>query len=255
MMHGEMSDGSSPVFSSGRQLFGRERERQVLDRLLVAGRGVLVVHGEAGVGKTALLEYAAEAGREFRNARTSGVEADMELPFAAAQQLCFPFLDLLDRLPRPQHQAIGVAFGLSTGPPPNPFLVGLAVLGLLSEAAEERPLLIVVDDAHWLDHASARVLSFVARRLLAEQIALLFATRQVDDLLRGLPELRVSPLGHRDARALLESVLPARLDELRGRGRRRVRRGCAPPRGRVGDEDRGNRDGDERRRRPHRDRG
>ena len=195
-------------------MFGREREREVLDRLLDGGRGgVLVVHGEAGVGKTALLEYAIEAGREFRVARTSGVEAEMELPFAAVQQLCSPFLDLLDRLPQPQHEALGVAFGLSTGSAPDPFLVGLAVLGLLSEAAEERPLLAVVDDAHWLDHASARALAFVARRLLAEQIALLFATRQVDDALRGLPELLISPLGHRDARALLESVLPARLDE------------------------------------------
>src|SRR5580765_4538401 len=199
------------------RLFGRQRERAVLERLLHTARGghggVLVVCGEPGVGKTALLEYAVEAGREFRVVRTSGVEADMELPFAAAQQLCFPCFDLLDRLPMPQHEALGVAFGLSTGSAPNPFMVGLAVLGLLSEAAEERPLLAVVDDAQWLDHASARALAFVARRLLAEQIVLLFATRQVDDALRGLPELRVSPLRHRDARALLESVLPARLDE------------------------------------------
>ena len=214
MMYGEMSEGSSPVFLSGKQLFGRERERDVLDRLLSGARsGVMVLHGEAGVGKTALLEYAVEASREFRISRTSGVEADMELPFAAAQQLCSPFLDLMDRLPEPQHAALAVAFGLSSGPPPDPFLVGLAVLGLLSEASEERPLLAVVDDAHWLDHASARALAFVARRLLAEQIALLFATRQVDDALRGLPELLISPLVHRDARALLESVLPARLDE------------------------------------------
>ena len=209
-----MSEASPPVLSSGRQLFGREREREVLDRLLDGGRGgVLVVHGEAGVGKTALLEYAVGAGREFRVARTSGVEAEMELAFAALQQLCSPILELLDRLPQPQREALGVAFGLSTGSAPDPFLVGLAVLGLLSEAAEERPLLAVVDDAQWLDHASARVLAFVARRLLAERVALLFATRQVDDTLRGLPELPISPLRHRDARALLESVLPARLDE------------------------------------------
>ena len=106
-------------------------------------------------------------------------------PFAAVQQLCSPFLELLDRLPQPQQEALGVAFGLSTGSAPDPFLVGLAVLGLLSEAAEERPLLAVVDDAQWLDQASARVLAFVARRLLAERIALLFATRQVDDALEG----------------------------------------------------------------------
>ena len=198
-------------------MIGREREREVFDRLLDGVRGgrggVLVVHGDAGVGKTALLEYAVEAAREFGIARTSGVEAEMELPFAAVQQLCSPFADRLDRLPQPQHEALGVAFGLVTGPAPNPFLVGLAVLGLLSEAAEERPLLAVVDDAHWLDHASARVLAFVARRLLAEKIALVFAAREPGDLLAGLPELHVSSLGHRDARTLLESALPARLDE------------------------------------------
>ena len=198
-------------------MIGREREREVLDRLLDGVRGgrggVLVVHGEAGVGKTALLEYAVEAAREFRIARTSGVEAEMELPFAAVQQLCSPFLDLLDRLPQPQHEALGVAFGLITGPAPNPFLVGLAVLGLLAEAAEEQPLLAVVDDAQWLDRASARALAFVARRLLAEKIALVFAAREPGDLLAGLPELHVLSLGHRDARTLLESALPARLDE------------------------------------------
>jgi DNA-binding CsgD family transcriptional regulator len=195
-------------------LFGREREREILDRLLAGGRGgVLVMHGDAGVGKTALLEYATGAGCEYLVARTAGVEAEVELPFAALQQLCSPFLHLVDRLPQPQHEAIGVAFGLSSGSAPNPFLVGLAVLGLLSEAAEERPLLATVDDAHWLDKASAQALAFVARRLLAERLVLLFATRQVDEALRGLPELFISPLGHRDARALLESVLPAPLDE------------------------------------------
>src|SRR5579862_7954777 len=209
-----MSHKSLPVVPGGRVLFGREREREVLDRLLEGGPGgALVVHGEAGVGKTALLGYVVEVAGEFRVARTSGVEADTEFAYAAAQQLCSPLLYLVDRLPQPQHEALCVAFGLSTGPPPNPFLVGLAVLGLLSEAAEEEPLLAVVDDAHWLDHASARALAFVARRLLAEHIALVFASRTVDDALRGLPELLVSPLRHRDARTLLESVLPSRLDE------------------------------------------
>src|SRR5450755_5076282 len=140
--------------SSGAQLIGRDREGEALDRLLDGGRGgrggVLVVHGEAGVGKTALLGYAVEAAREFRIARTSGIEAEMELPFAAVQQLCSPFLELMDRLPQPQHEALGVAFGLITGPAPNPFLVGLAVLGLLAEAADEQPLVCVVDDAQWL---------------------------------------------------------------------------------------------------------
>jgi DNA-binding CsgD family transcriptional regulator len=201
-------------------LLGREREREALDRLLDGVRGgrggVLVVHGEAGVGKTALLDYAVEAGRGFRAARTLGVEAEMELPFAAVQQLCSPFFELMALLPQPQHDALGVAFGLIGGPAhpaPNRFLVGLAVLGLLAEAAEEQPLLCVVDDAQWLDSASARALAFVARRLLAEKIALVFATRELGDALAGLPELHAHPLGRRAARALLESVLPARLDE------------------------------------------
>ncbi len=211
---------NGPVLSSGERLLGREREREVLDRLLDGVRGgrggVLVVHGEAGVGKTALLEYAAHPGREFRIARTSGVEAEMELPFAAVQQLCSPLLELMERLPQPQHDALGVAFGLiarPAHPTPNRFLVGLAVLGLLAEAAEEQPLVCVVDDAQWLDSASARTLAFVARRLLAEKVALVFATREIGDALEGLPELHVLTLGHRDARTLLESALPARLDE------------------------------------------
>jgi DNA-binding CsgD family transcriptional regulator len=198
-------------------LFGREREREVLDRLLDGVRaghgGVVVLHGEAGVGKTALLEYAVEAGPEFRIARTSGVEAEMELPFAAVQQLCSPFLELAERLPQPQHDALAVAFGLRIGPAPDRFLVGLAVLGLLAEAAEEQALACAVDDAQWLDSASARTLAFVARRLVAEKIALAFATRELGEPLSGLPELRVAPLERRDARALLDSVLPARLDE------------------------------------------
>ena len=212
-----MSGASSPVLSAAGQLLGREREFQLLDRFLNSARGghggVLVVHGEPGVGKTALLEYAVEGGRGFRIARTFGVEAERELPFAAVQQLCSPFLEHMEHLPQPQHDALGVAFGLSMGPAPNPFLVGLAVLGLLAEAAEEHPLVCVVDDAQWLDSASARTLAFVARRLLAEKIALIIATLEMGDAFAGLPELRVAPLGRRDARALLESVLPARLDE------------------------------------------
>jgi DNA-binding CsgD family transcriptional regulator len=212
-----MNAAPPPVLSSGRRLLGREREREVLDRLLDGVRGghggVLVMRGDAGVGKTALLEYTVEAGRGFRIARTSGIEAEMELPFAVVQQLCSPFFELLERLPQPQHDALGVAFGLSIGPAPNAFLVGLAVLGLLAEAAEEQPLVCVVDDAQWLDSASARTLAFVARRLLAEKIALVFATRALGEGLTGSSELHVEPLGRRDARALLESVLPTRLDE------------------------------------------
>src|SRR6201991_2563397 len=212
-----MSDASPRLLRSGRRLLGRERECEVLDRLLNGVRtgdgGVLVMHGEAGVGKTALLEYAVEAASEFRTARTIGVEAEMELPFAAAQQLCAPFLDLRKRLPQPQHDALDVAFGLRTGPAPDRFLVGLAVLGLLAEAAEGQALACAVDDAQWLDSASARTLAFAARRLLAEKIALVFATRELGEELSGLPELRVAPLERADARALLDSVMHVRLDE------------------------------------------
>jgi hypothetical protein len=201
----------------GGQLLGRQREREVLQRLLAAPRagngGVLVMYGEPGVGKTALVQYAVEVSHGFRVAYALGVEGEMELPFAALQQLCAPFLKLSDRLPPPQREALAVAFGLSAGSAPSPFIVGLAVLGLLSEAAEAEPLLCVIDDAQWLDRASARALTFVARRLLAEMIALLFATRELGDAFAGLPELHVQPLGPRDSRALLESVLPAPLDD------------------------------------------
>jgi DNA-binding CsgD family transcriptional regulator len=217
MLRIEMSGSLSPARLPGELLLGRERERRVLDQLLEAATsghgGVLVVRGEPGVGKSALLEYANEAGREFRFARTFGVESEMELPYAAVQQLCLPILELIEHLPEPQRDALGVAFGLHAGPTPNPYLVGLAILGLLSQAAEERPLLSVIDDAQWLDRASGQVLAFVARRLLAEKIALVFATRDPNDTLAGLPELHVESLGYRDARALLESVLPSRLDE------------------------------------------
>jgi DNA-binding CsgD family transcriptional regulator len=199
------------------QLLGRERERAALDRLLESARdgygGALVVHGEPGVGKTALLDDSVEKATTLRIVRSAGVESEMELPFAAVQQLCAPILALGERLPRPQRDALAIAFGLSPGPPPNPFLVALAILGLLSEAARERGLLCVIDDAQWLDRASAQALGFAARRLTVERIAIVFATRETGPALRGLPEVHVEPLGHRDARALLESVLPAPLDD------------------------------------------
>jgi DNA-binding CsgD family transcriptional regulator len=199
------------------RLVGRQRERAVLERLLAAARddhgSVLVVHGDSGVGKTALLDYAAEIGDDFRVVRAAGVEGEMELDYAALQQLCSPILDLVSHLPRLQSEALCVAFGLSSGAAPSPFLVGLAVLGLLSEAAERQPLLCVIDDAQWLDGATSQALTFVARRLLAERIALVFGTRDTGGDLARLPQLRIEPLGHRDARALLESVLVARLDE------------------------------------------
>src|SRR5205085_7718299 len=173
--------------------------------------GVLAVYGEPGVGKTALLEYAVEAGRDFRVARAVGVEAEMELPFAALHQLCSQSLGVLECLPDPQRAALEVALGLDAGRPSDAFLIGLAVLNLLSEAAEDRPILCVVDDAQWLDLASAGVLAFVARRLLAERVAIVFAAREPIGALGGVAELRLKPLSHRDARALLDSVLPARL--------------------------------------------
>ncbi len=205
------------VSETAERLLGRQRERAVLERLLGTARdghgAVLVVYGDPGVGKTALLEYAVEAGQDFRVVRTSGAEGEMELDYAALQQLCSPILEYIERLPDPQRDALGVAFGLSAGHAPSPYLVGLAVLGLLSEAAGQQPLLCLVDDAQWLDGASARALAFVARRLLAERVALAFATRDVGSGWVRFPQLRVEPLGRRDARALLESVLAARLDE------------------------------------------
>jgi DNA-binding CsgD family transcriptional regulator len=202
----------------GELLLGRRSEREVLDRLLEAVRGgqsgVLVVAGEPGVGKTALVEYAIESAPGFRVARTVGVQSEMELAFAALQQLCAPMLDRLAPLPDHQREALGVAFGVSPGDTPDRFLVGLAVLSLLSEVAGEQPLLCVVDDAQWLDRASAQALAFVARRLLAESVALIFATREPSEELRGLPELSVLGLRDSDARALLGSVLRGPLDEL-----------------------------------------
>ena len=175
-------------------LHGRRSERQALEGLLAAVRGgqsgVLVVCGEAGIGKTALLESAIGSASGFQFARAVGVESEMELAFAALQQLCAPMLGRLDRLPAPQQDALGVAFGLRAGNAPDRFLVGLAVLSLLSEVAEERPLLCVVDDAQWLDRASAQALVFVARRLLAESVALVLVTREPGDESRGVAEAR-----------------------------------------------------------------
>jgi DNA-binding CsgD family transcriptional regulator len=202
---------------SKRELVGRAGELQALEQVLAAAlrgdKGILILHGEPGVGKTALLERTTETAETFRVVRTAGVEAEMELPFAALQQLCSPLLELTVRLHDPQREALAVAFGLSAGPAPNPFLVSLAALGLLSEAAEEQPVLCVVDDAQWLDLASARTLAFIGRRLVAERIGLLFAAREIGETLTGLPELAIEPLAHDDARALLESVLPTRMDE------------------------------------------
>ena len=198
-------------------LLDRLPERAALSGLLEAARagrsGVLVVRGEPGVGKTALLDWAVESAAGLRVVRVAGVEWEMELAFAAVQQLCAPMLDQLEGLPDPQRAALGVAFGLTTGEAPDRFLVGLAVLSLVSGVAERQPLLCVIDDAHWLDRASAQALAFVARRLLAEPVALVFAAREPGEELRGLPELLVGGLGEGDARELLGSVLGGPLDE------------------------------------------
>ena len=198
-------------------LRGRDYERAALDRLLDAARsgnsGTLVIRGEAGVGKTALLEYATGAACDMVVVRAMGVESEMELAFAALHQLCAPLLDRLDALPAPQRHALEVTFGLSEGPVPDRFFVGLAVLGLVSEAAEERPLLCVIDDAQWLDRASAQTLAFVARRLLADPVAMLFAARDVAKEFAGLPDHTVEGLRDADARELLASAIRGRLDE------------------------------------------
>jgi DNA-binding CsgD family transcriptional regulator len=200
-------------------LWGRGPQCEALDGLLAevrAGRSrVLVVRGEPGIGKTALLGYAGETAPDFRVAHAEGAESEMELPFAALTQLCGRMLSRLDRLPGPQRDALGVAFGLSAGGAPDRFLVGLAVLGLLSEAAADQPLLCLIDDAQWLDQASAQALAFVARRLDAESVALIFGSRDLaaEEPLVGLPELALHGLADDDARALLASVIPGRLDE------------------------------------------
>jgi DNA-binding CsgD family transcriptional regulator/tetratricopeptide (TPR) repeat protein len=191
------------------RLVGRRSECEALDQLLtdaLAGRSqVIVVRGEAGVGKSALLRYLSEQVAGWTVATAVGVESEMELAYSGLHQLCGPMLDHLDRLPVPQSEALATVFGQRTGPPPDRFLVGLAALTLFAEIAEEQPLVCIIDDAQWLDRASAQILGFVARRLLAEPIALVCATRtdMGDEALAGLPELSVDGLGESDARALL----------------------------------------------------
>jgi DNA-binding CsgD family transcriptional regulator len=207
-----MTTKGSPAF------LGRTSEREYLDRLLKNVRGgqsgVLVIRGEAGLGKTALLRHTVSQAPEFKIAQVAGVESEMELPFAGLHQLCAPMLSEIGALPEPQRDALSIAFGLSVGKAPDPFLVALAVLSLLARAAEEQPLLCVVDDAQWLDAASAQILGFVSRRLLAESIAIVFAVREPSDdhELVGLSELRLTGLDDQDAHALLASVVSGRLD-------------------------------------------
>jgi DNA-binding CsgD family transcriptional regulator len=197
----------------------RHNEREVLDRLLKAVRAgqsrALVVRGEPGVGKTALLEYVVAQASDCRVDRAAGVQSEMEVAFAGLHQLCAPMLNRLERLPDPQRDALRTTFGLAPGRPADRLLVGLAVLGLLAEVARERPLVCVVDDAQWLDRASAEVLTFVARRLVAESVGLVFASRgeAEDEPSSGLPELVVAGLPDADARELLRSALPGLVNE------------------------------------------
>jgi DNA-binding CsgD family transcriptional regulator len=172
-----------------------------------------VLRGEAGIGKTALLEYLITAASDLTVARAVGVESEMELPYASLHQVCGPLLDQLERLPGPQREAMKTVFGLSDGGAPDRFLVGLAVLSLFAAAGEHRPLLCVVDDAQWLDRTSALTLTFVARRLLAEPVGIVFAAREPGEELRHVPELEVRGVRNGDARALLSSVVQFKLDE------------------------------------------
>ena len=199
------------------ELIDRRAECSLLDGLLRAVNSgesrVLVVHGDPGVGKSALLEYVARQAGGCRLARAGGVESEMELAYAGLHQLCVPMVDRLDRLPVPQRGALRTAFGLSAGPAPDRFLVGLAVLSLFSDVAEEQPLLCLLDDLQWIDRASAQVLVFVARRLVAESVALVLATRDLTPETTRLPQMQVNGLGETDARTLLDMAWTAPLDE------------------------------------------
>src|SRR6266498_3986809 len=210
----------------GTGLLDRRGERAAVDRVLDRARAgnsaVLVVRGEPGIGKTVLLDYAASraSASDLRVVRAWGVESEMELAFAGLHQLCVPLLGRLEQLPKPQRDALAVAFGMREGQAPDRFLVGLAVLSLLAATAEDQPLACVVDDAQWLDRASVQCLVFEARRLLAEPIALIFAVRGPggDPELAGLPGLTLSGLGSADAGTLLASAVGGRLDaEVRDR--------------------------------------
>ena len=208
------------------KLLGRHTECDVLDQLLDAVRAgdsrALVVHGEPGVGKSALLDHLVRQASDCRVVSATGIQSETELAYATVHQLCSPLLEFLDRVPDPQRNALGTAFGLRNGPPPDRFMLGLAVLSLFAAAAEDRPLVCVVDDVQWLDQASAQVLGFVARRLVSESVACVFARRDVengstsgppagDDW--GLPELALRGLGDSDARMLLRTVIHEPLDE------------------------------------------
>jgi hypothetical protein len=198
-------------------LLGRRRECAALDDLVADVKGgrsaSLVLSGEAGIGKSALLSYVRDNAPGTRVVRVVGIESEAELAFGGLHQLCAPFRDHFERLPDPQRRALETAFGLSAGTPPGRFLVGLAVLSLLADVTEEEPLVCLVDDAQWLDEVSSQTLAFVARRLLAERVLLIFAMRPTSGHpLQHLPHLEVEGLADREAMALLASVAPGRFD-------------------------------------------
>ena len=211
------ASGPTPSRLWGSVIRGRNDEQAALNELLERARvgqsGVLALRGAAGIGKSALLEYVVSVAPDMTVLSAAGIESEMELPFAGLHQLCAPLLGDLSRLPAPQRAALQTIFGLSDGPAPDRLLVGLSVLSLLADAAEKQPILCTVDDAQWLDEASALAFSFVARRLLAEPIVMLFATREISSATAGSPELLVDGLSDADARALLASAIPGMLDE------------------------------------------
>jgi DNA-binding CsgD family transcriptional regulator/DNA-binding MarR family transcriptional regulator len=201
-----------------RALRGRAFELAALEHLLDATRaghgGTLVLQGEAGIGKTALLQFANNHATGFRLLRAEGAEFEMELPFAALHQLCLPVLERLEYLPEPHRDALTAAFGLRSASAPDPFMVGAGLTSLLSDVANEGPLLCVLDDAQWLDQASARALAFAARRIDGERVAMLFSRRDASpgDALQGLPCLELGGMDEDDARELLASEVHVALD-------------------------------------------
>src|SRR5262245_20211683 len=218
-----MMEGRGAASGRRSSLLGRAEERDLLEGLLADVRRSesrsLVLRGEAGIGEKAVLEELVGSASDMNLLRAVGVESDMELAYASLHQLCGPILDRLVRLPDPQREAVEIVFGVRAGAPPDRFLVGLGVLSLLSEVAEQGPLLCVVDDAQWLDQASALTLAFVARRLLAERVGIVLAAREPGQALEHLPGLQLRGLGNGDARALLGTAVPFILDE---RVRKRV---------------------------------
>src|SRR5580704_5796433 len=202
---------------SSRLLYGRDNECRVLDALLAATRGgdagVLCLHGEPGIGKTELLDYVVDSTRDFRVLRTAGSEAEMELPYASLLEFFRPGPSSLGHLPDPQRKALEIVLGQRAGIAPDPMLVGLALLNEVSAISAEQPVLCIVDDAQWLDSSSAQVIGFAARHASKDAVAFLFAARRLTDELRGLPQLALGGLGEQDARLLLATVLPDRIDD------------------------------------------